>query len=235
MKALVLGDDLPKLGDGPTEVGHLILCGASKVDANYFRSSTVGLRKLGSRTRCFLLIPWDGGGERHLSDAKLVDFVTYGGPEGFTMVAFRYHLLFSFKYLFSLTTSPCHPEDQTLQHPHEDQHQHDLPTGEFISWYSCKRKNAFVLSLKSNLYLSYLPHADVRDRRCARSHVMEPQYLRKFLGLGLAGVGALQVAAWYLSCSSFMYDIKSGNEMISWFEEHINMKYHADLHCMITC
>ena len=53
VKALVLGDDLPKLGDGPTEVGHLILCGASKVDANYFRSSTVGLGKLGSNTVCF--------------------------------------------------------------------------------------------------------------------------------------------------------------------------------------
>lgn len=30
-----------------TEVGHLILCGASKVDANYFRSSIVILKDLG--------------------------------------------------------------------------------------------------------------------------------------------------------------------------------------------
>jgi hypothetical protein len=40
----------------------------------------------------------------------------------------------------------------------------------------------------------FFPTKNIRDRRSVRSHVMEPQHLRKFLGLGLAGVGALEVA-----------------------------------------
>ena len=52
-----------------------------------------------------------------------------------------------------------------------------------------------------------------------RSHVMEHQYLRKLLNLGLAGVGALQVAGWYLSCSPGAY------VMVSCFEAHMTVKY----------
>lgn len=62
-----------------TEVGHLILCGASKVDANYFRSSIVILKDLGTKITMFWFEWWQNP-------------LTYDAPEGFTMSSFEVSL-----------------------------------------------------------------------------------------------------------------------------------------------
>lgn len=157
---------------------------------------------------------------------------------GSPWVALRYHLVQFF--ILILRTSLRHPWDQTLQQPHEHQHQHDLPTEKLINWYSPKNRSA-ILYLKKSQFLLFCP-TKMSEKSCfSRQRISGTE-------------DPLGATSWSRSTcgSSWAWDSQGseperwpdGTWVVHasgtwWFHDlkgtwiwHIN-KYHTVLHCMI--